>query len=141
MHTPVLEKVCDAVLGNTFYIQMFSIIYAILFICSLRIFAVSLYLFSRQPQFDPAVFSVWCTIIHPSLYSACRTLPSLCYSHSLVCCSSITGIFLSCLHSFFVSCSSPQSLYSLCCLHSVLCCLSLNLSFSVLSFSCLSFCL
>ena len=76
---------------------------------------------SRQPQFDPAIFSVWCTIIHPSLYSLCPTLQSFCFSlyclqlyHYHIPLPSMC-FFLSLVHFFNLSLSS-------CCLHSLLCC-------------------
>lgn len=52
---------------------------------SLHSFGLSLCPSSRQPQFDPAIFSVWCTIIRPSLHSLGPLTPFLSLSLSPVC--------------------------------------------------------
>lgn len=106
---------------------------------------------SPFPSFAPSIFSV-CHCIRPPDNRSLTLLFSQSGAQSFVhlfilslsnspvtlflspvCCSTIK-FFLSSLHSFFVSCSSPQSFYSLPAVDSVLCCLSLNLSSSVLSF-------
>lgn len=48
-------------------------------------FGLSFHLSSRRPRFDPAIFSVWCTIIRPSLYSLSlsptfQSFSPVCYS-------------------------------------------------------------
>lgn len=86
---------------------------------------------SRRPLFDPGIFSVWCTIIRPSLYSLqlfSLFISTACKSHPLS-----DSFSLDCFP-FFVSCSFPQSFTALPAVYlSVLCCLSLNLSSSLLS--------
>lgn len=80
--------------------------YLLSFFSSLTVFAQSLHPCFRQPLFDPAIFSVWCTIIHPSLPPLLLTLWLFCSSRSrlLLCHHRFHS------HSFFVSRSSLKSL-------------------------------
>lgn len=100
---------------------------------SLHSFGLSLRPSSRQPQFDPAIFSVWCPIIRPSLHSPGPLTPFL--SLSCVLCSAVLQIppLLAALL-FCPSFPSSVFLFASCCLLSMLCCLSLNLLSSLLSF-------
>lgn len=58
-------------------VKKFSFTRPISFSYPLHIFGLSFHSSSRQPQLDPAIFLVWCTIIRPSLHSLlCFSLPS-----------------------------------------------------------------
>lgn len=117
-----LSEELHAVLWNKLNVSH-HLSYLLVFLVLLHIFFLSLnfglsfHPTSSWPQFDPGIFSVWCTIIRPSLYSLRPTLQSL----ASLSCPILSLVFFFCLSFLFL-------------LSTLLCCLSLNLSSSVVSF-------
>lgn len=117
-------------------VKMFSIIpcasFALSIILLSFILGLSFHPSSTRPQFDPGIFSVWCTIIRPSrlsFFSLCLPFSTLTRSLSLHTSHFLSVLFLNGSQlSFFVSVLPSLFHSSSSCLPSVLCCLSLNSS-------------